>query len=392
MSAATLEAHSEGRENNFDVLRLGAATAVLLSHSFVVTGRAEPLIGHWPLGTLGVEIFFAISGFLIAMSWWRRPGLRSFFVRRGLRIMPALIVTVMVSAFLLGPLVTTRTTSEYTGAAATPEYVTDNVVAVGTAGVAHHVALDLPGVFESNPDRSVNRSLWTLPIEAEAYVILALIGLAGLLTGSVALVAGGFFLLSVAPAGVTDLPVIGSGLDFLRGSDGLTAHFVALFFMAALLYRCRSRIPLRFDLAALALGALVLSLGTPAERPVLLISIPYLVLVAAYRTPDGLRRLTRPGDLSYGIYLLAFPVQQTIVWLWAGSLPSPLAVAAIALPVTYLLAFASWHGLEKRALVLKHRLSGRKARSGASKSEAPRAVVSGQHQTEPEKALMEVQT
>ena len=111
MSAATLEAHSEGRENNFDVLRLGAATAVLLSHSFVVTGEAEPLIGHWPLGTLGVEVFFAISGFLIAMSWWRRPGLRSFFVRRGLRIMPALIVTVMVSAFLLGPLVTTETTS-----------------------------------------------------------------------------------------------------------------------------------------------------------------------------------------------------------------------------------------------------------------------------------------
>ena len=53
---------------------------------------------------------------------------------------------------------------------------------------------------------------------------------------------------------MTDLPLIGSPLDFLRGADGLTAHFVALFFTAAVLYRCRSRIPLRLDLAALALG------------------------------------------------------------------------------------------------------------------------------------------
>ncbi len=392
MSAATLEAYSEGRENNFDVLRLGAATAVLLSHSFVVTGNAEPLVGRWPLGTLGVEVFFVISGFLIAMSWSRRPGLRNFVVRRGLRILPALIVTVMACAFLLGPLVTTRSPSGYASDAATPEYVTDNVLAVGTGGVAHHIALDLPGVFESNPDQSVNRSLWTLPIETEAYAILALIGIMGALTGSLALVAAGFFLLSVAPGTVTDLPLVGSPLDFLRGADGLTAHFLALFFTAGLLYRYRSRIPLRLDFALGALVALGLSLGTPAERPVLLLSIPYLALVAAYRSWDGLRRLTRPGDLSYGIYLLAFPVQQTIVLLWAGTAPVPLAVALIAFPITYLLAFASWHGLEKRALRLKHRLSGARAGPAASKSGRPETVVTAQHQTEPEKALMEVQT
>jgi peptidoglycan/LPS O-acetylase OafA/YrhL len=390
MSAATLEAYVEGRENSFDVLRLGAATAVLISHSFVVTGNAEPLVGRWPLGTLGVEVFFVISGFLLAMSWARHPGLRDFAVRRALRIMPALIVTVVACAFLLGPLVTTLAPSAYVGDVATPEYVTDNVVAVGTGGLGSDIALDLPGVFESNPDHSVNRSLWTLPIEIEAYAVLALIGLAGALSGSLLLAAGGFFLLSIAPAGVTDLPLLGAPLDFLRGADGLAAHFLALFFTAALFHRYRSRIPMRLDLALLAGAAALLSLGTPVERGVLLIAMPYLVLVAAFRSPAGLRRLTRPGDVSYGIYLLAFPVQQTIVWLWAPTAQTPLAVGLIALPVTYMLAFASWHGLERRALRLKHRFSG--AGEAPSKVGRPETVVTEQHRTEPEKALMEVQT
>ena len=234
MSAATLEAHSEGRENNFDVLRLGAATAVLLSHSFVVTGSAEPLIGHWPLGTLGVEVFFAISGFLIAMSWSTAPG-PSQLLRAagaadhagadrhgdGLRL-PARAAGHDRFALRL------RQRRDY------PRIRDRQRGAVGTAGVAHHVALDLPGVFESNPDRSVNRSLWTLPIEAEAYAILALIGLAG----ADDRVAGarrraGSSSSRWRPPAVTDLPLIGSPLDFLRGADGLTAHFVALFFTAA---------------------------------------------------------------------------------------------------------------------------------------------------------------
>src|SRR4029077_2717707 len=86
MTTKTLGACAIGRENNFDVLRLLGATLVLASHSFVVTGAAEPRIGHWPLGTFGVQRFFAISGFLIAMSWLRRPSLRGFAVRRALRI------------------------------------------------------------------------------------------------------------------------------------------------------------------------------------------------------------------------------------------------------------------------------------------------------------------
>jgi len=82
------------------------------------------------------------------------------------------------------------------------------------------------------------------------------------------------------------------------------------------------------------------------------------VIYVAYRAPRGLRRLTRPGDVSYGVYLLAFPVQQTIVLLAGGGGIGPLALVAISLPVTYLLALLSWRVIERPALSLKRRVRG----------------------------------
>jgi len=368
-----LDASSRSRDNNFDVLRLAGAAIVLVSHSFVVVGMHEPRVGHFPLGTLGVEIFFAISGFLVARSWFSQPSARAFAVKRGLRILPALLVTLVACAFVLGPLVTERSLGDYLAGAAPAVYVVEDLASIASGGVVADVAHDLPGVFDANASHSVNLSLWTLPIEVRAYIILALVGLLGLFSRAMPLVAGGFLLLSVAPASIADLSGAGSGLEFLRGSDGETAHLVALFAVAALAWTWRSRIVLRGDLALGALALLVASTFTPLERPALVLLLPYLVLYLAYCTPAWLRTLTRPGDVSYGLYLLAFPVQQTIVWAWAGSAPAPAVVALIAFPVTYLLALASWHGVEKRALRLKPALAAPRVAGAIRPGAAPEA-------------------
>ena len=173
-----LDAASRELRNNFDVLRLVAAAMVLVSHSFVVVGAHEPHVGHFPLGTLGVEIFFAISGFLVAKSWFAQPRLRAFAVKRGLRILPALTVTVVLSAFVLGPVVSEVSGHGYFASSSTYTYSVDNVAATATGGVVRDVSHSLPGVFTDHPDTSVNRSLWTLPIEVQAYMALALLGLA----------------------------------------------------------------------------------------------------------------------------------------------------------------------------------------------------------------------
>jgi peptidoglycan/LPS O-acetylase OafA/YrhL len=365
-----LDAASRELRNNFDVLRLVAAAMVLVSHSFVVVGAHEPHVGHFPLGTLGVEIFFAISGFLVAKSWFAQPRLRAFAVKRGLRILPALTVTVVLSAFVLGPVVSEVSGHGYFASSSTYTYSVDDVAATATGGVVRDVSHSLPGVFTDNPDTSVNRSLWTLPIEVQAYMALALLGLAGLLTFGLPAVAAGLFALSVAPHGIADLPVIGWPLDWIRGADGENAHLLALFAFSALLYRYRTRVSLRADLAAVAaiVALAAIAIATPLERAALVVCIPYLALFAAYRSWNGLRALTAHADVSYGLYLLAFPVQQTIVHLWGGSLPSPGVVVALALPITYLLALASWHLVEKRALRLKGVLAGRRPRTAPARA------------------------
>lgn len=370
----TLDAWARGRDNNFDVVRLAAASMVLVSHAFVVAGAREPRVGHWPLGTLGVEVFFAISGFLVVRSWSSQPGLRPFAVKRGLRIVPALAVTVALSAFLLGPLVTTEGTGAYLESATAVTYPVDSVVAVVSGRTVRQIPQSLPGVFASNPDTVVNRSLWTLPIEVQAYMAIAALGLIGFLARGLVAAAAGFLALSLIPA-LTTLPLVGTPLNFLRGGGGEAAHLLALFAVAGLMYVHRARIPLRPGYACGALVMLVALLGTPLERVALIVAVPYLALFLSLRSWAGLRILTRRGDVSYGLYLLAFPVQQTIVSTWGGGGPSPLVVALIAFPCTYVLAFASWHVVEKRALMLKGRLATpRPARNAGPRSREAKAA------------------
>jgi peptidoglycan/LPS O-acetylase OafA/YrhL len=84
------------------------------------------------------------------------------------------------------------------------------------------------------------------------------------------------------------------------------------------------------------------------------VAIGFAVLVLAFRTPRALRRIVAPGDVSYGIYVYAFPVQQSVAHMWGSGL-GPLTMLAIAFPITYALAFASWRLIERPALALKRR-------------------------------------
>ena len=92
------------RRNNLDAIRLGGALMVVLGHSYVLSGKpvAPPVIFDVPIHTLGVFVFFIISGYLITKSWLRRPQWKSYLAARSLRIFPALIVAVLL--FILGAL------------------------------------------------------------------------------------------------------------------------------------------------------------------------------------------------------------------------------------------------------------------------------------------------
>ena len=350
-SGARLEHRLRDRRNNFDVLRLLAASFVLYSHSYALTAHPEPFadVSGWTFGEIGVVMFFAMSGFLIAKSWSEQPHFAPFAIKRGLRLIPALVVAVSVTVFVVGPIFTVLPLSSYFTEPTTWIYLLRCSFLITFFG-------KLPGVFTTNPyPDAVNGSLWTLPVEACCYAMAAVLGSLGLLRRSRVLVAFGVVLvlcitplssISLAPAGGTT-----------SGNLPLVIMLGATFVLGSLAYSLRARLHLSWTIGAALMALWILTWGGAWARATGIVAIAFAVLVLAFRTPAWLRRLTAPGDLSYGIYVYAFPVQQSVAAIWGAV--DPLLMMAIAFPVTYGLAFVSWRLVERPALALKRLVAPR---------------------------------
>ncbi|WP_198969153.1 acyltransferase family protein [Xylophilus sp. ASV27] len=340
------------KDNNFDFLRLAAATGVLLSHQFALSGRPEPLFINSSWGGLGVLVFFAISGYLIAGSWVRDPHLWRFAVRRFLRIWPGLAVATVLVVFVLGPLVSSLGSTEYFSSPVTWTYL--NLLGLW------EFESQLPGIFAGNPvPQSANGSLWTIPIEVKCYALLALVGVLGFMRRSGLLLVAAF-----AASAVWFFFLLKMGYDNpLR----MKLQMGVVFFSGSCLCVLRSHwLPHRRWFALLsALTIAALWFGGWQEVAMTL-GLPLATVVFGSCATPLLRRAGRFGDISYGLYIYAFPVQQTIIWV-TGNRLSVLEGACFTVPVTVALAFLSWHLVERPALLWKDRLgAGAPHRASAS--------------------------
>ncbi|HEX4191588.1 MAG TPA: acyltransferase family protein, partial [Stellaceae bacterium] len=167
------------RENNFDALRLLAALAVILSHAFLIaqgTEKNDPL--NWltgnqcMLGLTGVFVFFAVSGFLVTQSFEQTRSPLRYLMKRVLRIFPAYLVCLVLTAFVLGPIVTTLSLGDYLHRPEPYRYLFYN----SFFDIRVH---ELPGVmFVDNPvGLEVNGSLWSLGCEFDMYLMVLVLGL-----------------------------------------------------------------------------------------------------------------------------------------------------------------------------------------------------------------------
>jgi peptidoglycan/LPS O-acetylase OafA/YrhL len=329
--------------NNFTLLRVVAASVVIWDHAYRLVGSTPPLtaaIGFADAGTLAVYTFFAVSGYLLLGSWAASPRPGQFALKRVLRIMPALVVAVLGTALLVGPLFTTLPLGDYLSAPQTRDYVLRNVVLYKSEYL-------LPGVFTHQPVPAVNGSIWTLCYEVTLYTLIPLLGLL-LLRRHRGL--GALAVLGVAALPWDQVPPAVPGLEGLN--IGILATFARYFLMGALLFAYRDRVPLRWPVAVGVGLALVLSLGHWWGAWVSYAALPYLVVYLARLDLAPLRGRFRRRDVSYGLYVWAFPVEQGIVSV-AGGRIDPLTLCAVALPVTGLLAIVSWHFVEAPAMRAK---------------------------------------
>jgi peptidoglycan/LPS O-acetylase OafA/YrhL len=344
--------YTAGRDNNIQLLRLLSAAGVIAFHSYALLGQVEndPVgraTGDTNLGALGVKCFFVLSGFLVTQSWLRHPHLPAFVAARVLRIYPALIAAVGLTILLAGASATLPW-RDFLFDPMTITYAWANAL-------AWRVRYLLPGAFPTNivPGAS-NGSLWTLPIELRLYVFVAIAGMAGILARRTVHAAMLAVLTAVFVLEPEWLP--------LAPNNSVVSELALLFALGSLAYVWRSALPL--SLLA-ALGGIVLYLGNPfglGRGPVATVVLAYAALVFAYHPWLRWNAYNRVGDYSYGLYVYAFPVQQTIVSRLPGLAPAEFF--ALSFLATLALAAASWHGLEKPALGLRARLGNPTARMG----------------------------
>src|SRR4051812_942949 len=171
----------ERDKNSFDFVRFSAAILVIFSHTFYLDPISQSTAGEVVMGRTAVIIFFITSGFLVTMSIDRSQSWAAFVKARFLRIYPALIVVVVLTVFVLGPLMTTLSLGSYFSSPDTYGYF--------RVLLLRQVTYPLPGVFGSSPrfGNEVNSSLWTLLYEVLAYALVLGLWAIGLLKRRVVL-------------------------------------------------------------------------------------------------------------------------------------------------------------------------------------------------------------
>jgi peptidoglycan/LPS O-acetylase OafA/YrhL len=342
---------AEGRDNNFNLIRLLAATGVFVSHTVMITqGREAVPQAMWSLGTISVWVFFAISGYLIAGSFERRVSLGQFAAARCLRIFPALLVCILLTAFLVGPSQSALALRDYLAHPETYRFV------LGNAALFWETR-DLPGVFADHPVPYAQITFWSLKYEVLCYLALALLGLAGGLAtgrrfaGVLAIFVTGWVLVLNAGPGVPDYVITFGELAFV-------------FLLGAGAYVFRRHVLLSAELALALVLATWWFWWTPAFHILMPLAVAYGTLWAAFVPAGAIRAFNRLGDYSYGVYIFGVLVQQLLVSALGAH--TPVENLIYGLPFALGLAALSWHLIEKPCLGLKPGSRGVASGSDAS--------------------------
>ena len=322
-----------GKSQNLGLAKMIAAVLVIVSHAWPVLGRGtDPL---WSLsreqmtfGGLAVALFFFASGFFVTGSMIKKNG-KKFFPSRFIRLWPAFAAVILLSAFLLGPLVTNLSAGAYFSSPETWSYLLYLVMVP---------RYSLPGVFTSNPVSLVNGSLWTMVLEVICYIALFCVWKLKLLQQRflrwliIAYILCALIIFGLQPA------FLAAYRDYLRP--------VFLFASGVLFCLLRDRIPLNWK-AGVCSGLLFLLLFILGYGNLALVLVfPLLIsqlIFTSRQVPSALGRL---GDWSYALYLVAFPIQQ----LWVLWFPHSGIALHILLSVlcSFVAALGLYYGVESR--------------------------------------------
>lgn len=326
------------RDNNFTIIRIVFALLVLVGHAWYITDRTQDPIsllmggGHVWIGAVAVNGFFAISGYLVLASFFRRD-LLDYAISRVLRIYPALIVYIGITVVFLGLFYSPLPWNEFLSHSATRKFISGIFLI--------DVGYTLPA-FSGLNYGSVNGSLWTLPAEIRCYLTVVIVGLA---VKTIIYTTGinARFILNITLCGLMGWGYFNYETMPIFGETPRWARPASYFILGCLVYVNKDWLALNPVLAVVMAVAPWLIKGQPGFTPLFAISIVYLIFFCVYYIPSlGIDKF-KNADISYGLYLYAWTCQ-VIVW-WPGQ--TPVVNVLLSVPFTVALAYLSHRFVER---------------------------------------------
>jgi peptidoglycan/LPS O-acetylase OafA/YrhL len=342
---------AHGRNNNLNLIRFICASAVILSHCWIMLNLQDPVQGYvrsYSMGDVAVRAFFFLSGYLILQSGIRSSETNQFLAARVLRIFPGLIVAVLACIFIVGPFATTLSTADYFRHPQTWTFLRELVL--------YKTNDPLPGVFtQPNQPHEVDGVLWTLPVEWTMYMVVMILCLCG----------RGRKFLGPAPAKsalivLAALLVTAQMMPIEHGSHAKS--WISYFILGSICHLLRKWIPLSIPIALAAMAVIVVLIGRTGiagtiGNDLMPLAFGYFLLTIGFHPAALFKPFLHLGDYSYGLYIFAFPIQQILLSRFTQS---PLGFFAASYPPALLIAVLSWHFIEKPSLTLRDRLKRRK--------------------------------
>lgn len=346
------------RKNNFDLLRLLFAVSVFFWHLYVLSeAPALEMFSHLFSANIAVKGFFVISGYLVMMSYEKSSSLLDYAAKRVRRIYPAYTAVVLTCA-IAGTVVTTLPLTDYVGAGLL-RYLAANLVFL------NFLAPALPGVFGGQPYAEVNGALWTLKIEVMYYVFVPLIAWLLARFGRWRTIVSLYLLSVLYSVAMIELYARTGAevwIQFQRQLPGQLSYFL----VGVALYFSRDRLRGRWGAlvaTALAMFFVMIATADPIVRVLFEpLALGVIVISAATALPH-LGNFARYGDFSYGVYIIHFPVIQTLVasGLFADK---PWVAFWISLAVVAALSALCWHAVERPFLRRRSHYRLAESRSG----------------------------
>lgn len=330
---------ADSRNNNFNIIRFVAAMMVVLGHMcHLVAVEVNQLLGQ-AVSTIGVKIFFLISGYLIAQSFLNDSNIVRYCIRRFFRIIPGLAGVVLFAVFIIGPVFTILPIKDYFSHGTTWAYLKN---------IGLYIQYFLPGVFEANPyPDAINGSLWTLPVEVMMYIALPIVFMMFSKKDKIVVATILAIVLESANVGIAkwlpDARLVIYGTDMVSALTIIPYFFVGIIFISP---KLKKYLNLQLAIGVFCIAEMMNFSSIKSEIVVFFV-LPYFVFSLAFVEKPKFVKCFSKNDYSYGLYLYGFLIQQVIVkllWDYQLSLNVYFIICAV---ITLIFGMLSWYLIER---------------------------------------------